>query len=335
MNTPKFSSFVKHLHLYALPLAIGFGTIIFFVLRFVPGLEGTASVYGSMVTTVTPYLIFIILYLSFCRVELQQMKPKHWHFYILLFQIAMSVILALWTFTHPDSKWNIEIEGAIACIITPTAAAAAAIGTRLGCSVSGIISFTIMSNLQAAIFIPLLFPLFEGRLSGSFMEIFLIIALKVFPLIVLPLILGFITRYTLKRLHTFIVVKLKDIGFYLWAFTLMSLTGVAWSNILDSAVDSATLIFLILIGFFTTVLQFGAGRFFGHFEGQKFTAGQCLGQKNMVFGIWCASSFLNPAAAIAPGCYIFSQNIVNAFQLWYKERLDAKRILKGLKPYHE
>ena len=148
-------------------------------------------------------------------------------------------------------------------------------------------------------FIPLLFPLIGSQVASSFSEGFLLIATKVFPLIVLPLILAFITRHAFKKLHHFIVVKLKDLGFYVWAITLLSVTGVAWGNIIDTTVDSLTLVFLIFIGFLTTGAQFGFGKFVGQLEGQRISAGQSLGQKNMVFGIWCTSSFLNPAAAIA------------------------------------
>ena len=39
-----------------------------------------------------------------------------------------------------------------------------------------------------------------------------------------------------------------------------------------------------------------------------------------VVGIWLTISFLNPLAAVAPGAYVLWQNMVNAWQLWYKEK---------------
>ena len=34
--------------------------------------------------------------------------------------------------------------------------------------------------------------------------------------------------------------------------------------------------------------------------------------------IW--GTFLNPLAAVAPGAYVVWQNLVNGWQLWYKEK---------------
>jgi len=45
-----------------------------------------------------------------------------------------------------------------------------------------------------------------------------------------------------------------------------------------------------------------------------------LGQKNTVVGIWLTLSFLNPYAAIAPCVYVIWQNLINAIQLYYKEK---------------
>ena len=50
------------------------------------------------------------------------------------------------------------------------------------------------------------------------------------------------------------------------------------------------------------------------------SAGQALGQKNTIVGIWLTITFLNPLAAVAPGAYVLWQNVVNAWQLWYKRK---------------
>lgn len=39
----------------------------------------------------------------------------------------------------------------------------------------------------------------------------------------------------------------------------------------------------------------------------------------MVFGIWVTSTYLSPAASIAPGCYMLWQNVVNSWQIYYRE----------------
>ena len=39
----------------------------------------------------------------------------------------------------------------------------------------------------------------------------------------------------------------------------------------------------------------------------------------LVFGIWVTSTYLSPAASIAPGCYMLWQNVVNSWQIYYRE----------------
>lgn len=151
---------------------------------------------------------------------------------------------------------------------------------------------------------------------------------QVFPLIVMPLILAQAIRYLYKPLNQFICTKLREFNFYLWAFTLSSISATACSNMMNSPESAITIINLALVGLVFTAIQFGFGKFVGHLEGQRITAGQALGQKNMVIGIWITLAYLTPAASIAPGCYILWQNIVNSWQLYYRETRKVKHFDK-------
>jgi BASS family bile acid:Na+ symporter len=62
------------------------------------------------------------------------------------------------------------------------------------------------------------------------------------------------------------------------------------------------------------------GKLVGAHYDDSISAGQALGQKNTVVGIWLTLTFLNPYAAIAPCAYVVWQNIINAVQLWAKEK---------------
>jgi hypothetical protein len=50
-------------------------------------------------------------------------------------------------------------------------------------------------------------------------------------------------------------------------------------------------------------------------ESRKVTAGQSLGQKNTVFAIWLAYTFMTPETAIIGGLYSIWHNIYNSWQL--------------------
>lgn len=75
---------------------------------------------------------------------------------------------------------------------------------------------------------------------------------------------------------------------------------------------------LLLLPLVVTIAQFAIGKAVGRPFGASISAGQALGQKNTVVGIWLTLTFLNPLAAVAPGAYVIWQNMVNAWQLWYK-----------------
>ena len=71
----------------------------------------------------TPVLIFTMLLLTFCKVSPRDLKPKPLHLWLLLIQIfgAIAVYLLLFRFN------KIVAEGAMVCVICPTATAAAVI----------------------------------------------------------------------------------------------------------------------------------------------------------------------------------------------------------------
>ena len=196
-------------------------------------------------------------------------------------------------------------------------------------------TYTLMSNLGAAIGIPLIFPLFTNSIDGSFLEQFATLSLKIFPVIILPLLLAFIVRACFKKVHAFIVTTLKDLGFYLWGFTLMVVSARTFANIANSSESTLYLWALAGVGLACAAVQFSLGKLIGQQQHQRISAGQALGQKNMVFGLWIALTYLSPAAAIAPGTYILWQNFINAWQMWYREHKLTLWQAQGVVPYQE
>ena len=60
-----------------------------------------------------------------------------------------------------DQVYREVFEGAMVCFICPTATAAAVITAKLGGSASTLTTYTLLSNLLAAIVVPVIFPLVE------------------------------------------------------------------------------------------------------------------------------------------------------------------------------
>lgn len=325
----------RFLRSYLLFIAIGCGAVIFCLFHFFESFSPLKPVAYYFSDHILPLLIFSMLYLSFCRVKLHDMRPRLWHVVLFSIMVISAGAFSLYIHYFPQSSHVVLIEGTIMCILMPPAAAAAVIGGRLGGNEASIITGVLIGNLCSAIFIPLFFPLFTSRLSGTFFDEFLLIAGKIFPIIVLPLILAFITKVFLKKLHHFIVTTLKNLGFYLWAICLCTVSSRTISCIANSPESALTLWSMAFIGFLTTALHFGIGKGFGNLHRQRISAGQAYGQRNGVFGLWVALSFLDPAAVIAPGCYILWQNCVNSWQLAHREKLLLKCQKQGTTPYQE
>lgn len=308
------------MRLNVLGMSILSGIVVYFIFHYVSFLAPIKYPLKHTVDTLIPYSICMMLFIAFCKVSILRMRIRRWHIIAMGIQFGLSFLIALVVREKFLPVVEIELVGAIACILSPTASAVPVITGKLGGDESSITSYLILSNLGAAIAIPLIFPLIsEAAAQTSFWSEFLTISSKVFPMIAGPFMAAQLVRWFLKPVHHFVITKFKDVAFYLWAVTLSCISATAVSNIVNSPESVGTLVNLAIVGLITTLCLFLTGKAFGHLEGQRISAGQGLGQKNMVIGIWAANSYLSPAAAIAPGCYILWQNMFNSWQLWYRD----------------
>jgi len=133
------------------------------------------------------------------------------------------------------------------------------------------------------------------------------------------MLLAYIVKHHLHRLHKRIV-SIKDLSYYLWAISLMIVTGTTVKHICNSHASVAFLLTIALLGLMLCIVQFAVGRFIGHYFNRTVCAGQALGQKNTAFAIWIAYAYLNPLSSVGPGCYILWQNIINSVEIWHHNR---------------
>ncbi len=152
---------------------------------------------------------------------------------------------------------------------------------------------------------------------------------NVTTVLVVPLLLALLSRRFLPK-WVDKVKSVKDLGFYMWCFNLTILMGETIRNILHAEVSGVTMLLLLFVPLLVCLIQFAIGKAVGRHFGASISAGQALGQKNTIVGIWLTLTFLNPLAAVAPGAYVVWQNLVNGWQLWYKEKYGK---LSGKLPY--
>lgn len=268
----------------------------------------------------TPSLIFAQLLLTFCRVDPSRFRLRRWHVWLLLFQLVGAS--AAYAIIAPMSP--VLAQGAMVCLICPTATAAAVITHKLGGSAETLITFTLMDNILAAVYVPLVFPLVYVQQGGvDFVEAFLLILGKVFPLLICPFLLSQVLRLCLPSVHSYLREH-SGFAFYIWALALAMVMGKTAKSIVDDSGNMLIVLSLALVAVAACAAQFLFGKVTGGRYGDRISGGQALGQKNTVLAIWMSQTYLDPLSCVAPGAYVLWQNIVNSYQLWKKRHKESK-----------
>ena len=314
---------IRFLKDWTLPVSMGMGALLYLVFAYVPQLDGAALFFDPVMEAILPLFMFLILFVTFCKVDFHQMRPVWWHLWVSIFNLLFIGIVMALILSLPRAVANscvpsvasdlrssaslftfhstlILLEALLMCIISPCATAAAVVTQKLGGSLEQTTTYTFLSNFITVLMVPICFPMIEKGADISFMSAFLKILYQVVVLLVVPMLLAYIVKHTMHRFHKKII-SIKDLSFYLWGM-------------------------IALLGLVLCIIQFAVGRFIGHFFGRAQEAGQALGQKNTAFAIWLGITYLNPLSSVGPGCYILWQNIINSFEIWQERQKN-----KGLK----
>lgn len=309
---------------WTLPVAMCAGSLLYLVFAFVPCLDGAAVFFAPIFDAILPLFMFLILFVTFCKVDFRKLRPVGWHLWVGLFQVVfVAIIMCFILGLHVQGNRLILLEAILTCIIGPTAAAAAVVTQKLGGSLEEMTTYTFLSNFITVALIPICFPMIEKGHDISFVSAFLKILREVVMVLLVPMLLAYVVKHRLHRLHRWII-SVKDLSYYMWGASLMIVTGTTVKNIVHA---ETTVLFLLAIASLVLMLcivQFAVGRFVGHYSGRTTEAGQALGQKNTAFAIWIAYTYLNPLSSVGPGCYILWQNIINSFEIWQKRIKDRQ-----------
>ncbi len=312
-------TFIKQ---WSLPVAICFGTLVYLLFSQLWFLVPIGNAVGPLLVDFLPYGMFLILYVTFCKIQMRDMRPRRWHLWLQLVRILLSCLI-VWLITMTtDASLKLILEGVFICIICPTAAAAAVVTEKLGGSIASLTIFTIIDNLATSLIIPILFPIVEKEADIPFISTSLAVLRNVTVVLVAPLAFALLTRKFAPRLNDRIC-RTRNFGFYMWCVNLAIVTGVTIHNIIFSSVSHTTLFWLLLLPLAVTLMLFAIGKSVGRPYGENISAGQAMGQKNTVVAIWLTVTFLNPLAAVAPGAYVIWQNTVNSWQIWYKQKYGS------------
>lgn len=301
---------------WTLPLAMLAGALGYFAYVGIPALDDTHVLALKTVAIVQPTLLFAMLFLTFCKVKPQDLRPARWQVWLLALQVFVFLGLALLVYLMPGNHWRIVVEGAMLCMICPTATAASVITRKLGGDAGSLMTYTIAINLAVALLIPAIVPIIHPQPGMTFMHSFLIIIAKVFPLLLGPFLASIVLRWASPKATDWLAQQ-RNLPFYLWAFSLSLAIAMSVRSIVHTHCPWQYQLGIALVSLLACIVQFAFGRRMGRLYGNDpITAGQACGQKNTVLIIWMGYTFMTPITSIAGGFYSVWHNLWNSWQLY-------------------
>ena len=314
-----------------LPIAIVAGIAGYFIYTAIPALDATHLCVLRTVEVVQPVLIFLMLFITFCKVRMHDLHFTRWHLYALLMQVALFALCTLAALSTLDSRLSTLSQCAMLCFICPTATAAAVVTAKLGGNVGSLTTYTIIINLAAALLLPLVIPILHADSSqcsilnfqSSIFNAQCSIVTKVFPLLIGPLLLAMLLRWLWPRLTQAIAAR-SGLAFYIWAVSLTLAIAVSVRAVMHSDASVGLLTGIAVVSAVACAAQFAFGHLIGKRYGDMVSATQGCGQKNTVFAMWVGYTFLNPLTALAGGFYSIWHNLYNAKQINRYEKTRRK-----------
>ena len=315
------SKLIRFLKNWTLPVSMISGALAYYICSQLPLTYEVKHDILSVIEVLQPVLLFIMLFVAFCKIKPTDLKPHRWHLWLLLTQCLIFIAACLFLWAYPTSGARVIVEGFMLAIICPTATACAVVTQKLGGDSAATTSYTIIINLVVALLCPLLLPVAHPQPGLTFLPAFMVIINKVFPLLIVPLFLAWFVRYLMPSFHKRIVAT-KDLAFYMWAVSLAIAIAVTCKALAHSEESLWNVGGIAVVTLVACLFQFTFGKWIGSHYGKRMEAGQALGQKNTVFIIWLGYTFLSPITAAAGGFYSVWHNLVNSWQL-YKKRKES------------
>lgn len=126
-------SIIRFIKNWTLPISMAIGMTTYSVFAFIPPLDGAATFFAPIMDTILPLFMFLILFVTFCKVDFRRLIPVKWHFWVGVFQVVF-VLLIMVVILGCKLTGNalILMEALLTCIIGPCAAAAAVVTQKLG-----------------------------------------------------------------------------------------------------------------------------------------------------------------------------------------------------------
>lgn len=300
---------------WMLPIAMTVGAAVYLILHYVPSFSEAG--YMQVAKTLQPILISVMLFLQLNVVAPSDLHFHRWHFRLIAVQAVLFALFALLCVRSQNGGGRILLECAMLCFICPTAAAAGVITSKIGGSLPGIMTYTVLADLLASLLIPLMIPMVHPATEIGFLAAFWAIIKRVFSILVLPCLLAWFIRYVFPGLQRWLA-RYAGWAFYVWSLGLTFAISLATGALVHSGIGLAVVLGIAAVSLVCCLFQFWLGRRVAASYGrsESITAGQALGQKNTGFIIWLGINYMTPVTSVAGGLYAVWHNLVNSYELF-------------------
>ena len=178
---------IKFIKQWTLLCAIVFGSIVYLVFTHIAVLTPFGDYIGPKLVTLLPVNIFLMLYITFCKIQMNDLTPRKWHFILQGIRTLLAALSVVAANLCTDPTYKLIWEGVFICVICPTAAAAPVIVDKLGGSIASLTVYLLIANCFTSIIIPLFFPLMEKGADITFAMAAWMVLKRVLTVLVIPL----------------------------------------------------------------------------------------------------------------------------------------------------
>jgi len=252
------------------------------------------------------FLIMTMLFLAFMKLTADTKVIHRSHAYLL---IASPVIAFVSFFAIAPFDRDIALA-AFLVAMTPTATASPVVTGLLGGNSAYTAFMVFASSVSQPLIMSFALPLMLG---GKEMKGLGTILLTILSAIAIPFIAARLVSRFLPRTST-VIKKIQPFSFVMWLAALCIASAEASFFLRTIDAPHSKLYFIAAVTLVICVINFTVGKRIGG-KVHSIEASQSLGQKNTIFTIWVALTFVSPLAALGPAFYILCHNSWNAWQM--------------------
>src|SRR3712207_7936051 len=99
-------NFVKFLKDWTLLVGLVVGSLVYLLFTGIPALVPIGEACGPVLVSVLPVNIFLMLYMTFCKMQMHDLRPRRWHFILQAIRILLSLLAVVAAKLCDDPTWK-------------------------------------------------------------------------------------------------------------------------------------------------------------------------------------------------------------------------------------